>query len=426
MRLVAALLAGVLALATADPGATRADDGDKSRQKTRVAPAMSEKVYRALQEAQVLVVERADYDEALKVLEKVREIGRLNSYERAQAWNLTGYIQYLKERYPEAIQAYRQVIDQMEIPEGLLASVLGTLSHLHLITGSYTEVIATTRRLMEVVAKPAPEIYVLRGEAYFRLSKYRSARGEVEAALAVVRGRNGRPQESWLGLLQAIHFELEDYPAMIEMLKELLRLYPKDRYLRTLAGAYSQIGDTRKQLAVLEALHEGGRLEREEEAINLANLYLLHEIPVKAARVLEWALESGLIETNEIKLRLLSRAWSKSRENAKAIAPLARAASMSGAGKLSIRLAQAYIELERWNEAARALEAGLSKGGLERSDQAYVMLGIVRFNMKQFSSAREAFGQALVDKRSHTVVGQWIGYIDAEVERAEALQALAN
>lgn len=424
MRPVAVFLVGVLALATSDPGGARAA-GDGSRQKTRVTPAMSEPVYRALREAQALAA-KADHAGALKVIEKVRGRGRLSPYERAQAWNLTGYIHYLEERYPEAIRAYRQVIDQGEVPKGLLASVLRMLSHLHLATGEYAQVIATARRLTGLVDEPAADVHVLLGEAHFRLREYRAARKAVETALAVVRGRGGRPQESWLVLLQAIHFELGDYPEMIEVLKELLRLYPKEQYLRTLAGAYSQIGDTRKQLAVLEALQEDGRIGRGGEVVNLANLYLLHETPFKAARVLEKALESGLVEPNERNLRLLSQAWSQSRENAKALAPLARAASMSGTGELSLRLAQAYIELERWDEATRALEAGLSKGGLGRSDQAYVMLGMARFNMNQLSTAREAFGKALADKRSRGVADQWISYIDAEVERAEALAELAR
>jgi tetratricopeptide (TPR) repeat protein len=274
---------------------------------------------------------------------------------------------------------------------------------------------------MAALAEPSQEVYLLLGQAHFQLKQYAEALPAIDRAIAMARAQGNEPQENWLLLKQVIYYERKDYARMVEVVKELLRLYPKESYLRTLAGAYSELGDTRKQLAVMEALYDQGYLTAGRDLVNLANLFLLHEVPVKAARVLERALAAKQVESDVANLRLLSQAWYQAREDAKAIPPLARAAAQAEDGELSVRLAQSYLNLEQWEQAAAALEEGLRKGGLGRTDQAYVMLGMARFNLQRLEQARGAFERALADKRSQKVAGQWLAYVDQELQRRQAL-----
>ena len=91
----------------------------------------------------------------------------------------------------------------------------------------------------------------------------------------------------------------------------------------------------------------------------------------------------------------------------KAIPPLARAAALSGSGELFVRLAQSYINLDRWEEAAEAVQKGLDKGGVKRTDVANIMLGMALFNQRKLQSARSAFAAASRDRRSANVANQW-------------------
>jgi tetratricopeptide (TPR) repeat protein len=209
---------------------------------------------------------------------------------------------------------------------------------------------------------------------------------------------------------------------MVTVLEELIQHYPKDTYLLTLAGAYSELGNTKAQLAIVETLYEKGFLKTESHIVNLANLYLLHETPYKAAVLLEKEMADDRIKSDERNLRLLSQSWYTAREDEKSIPPLARAADMAGDGELYIRLAQSYINLEKWNEAAEALQKGLRMGGLPRTDQANIMLGMAYFNQKKFDSARKAFQDALDDQRSRRTAQQWISYVDSEVKRQELMK----
>jgi tetratricopeptide (TPR) repeat protein len=209
---------------------------------------------------------------------------------------------------------------------------------------------------------------------------------------------------------------------MIDVVKELVRYYPKDTYILTLAGIYSELGDTKKQLALTEVLYEKKFLTSSSHITNLANLYLLHGLPYKAAVVLEKEMGEEIVDSNERNLRLLSQAWYQAREDEKAIPPLERAAKLSDDGSLYVRLAQAHINLENWKEAAEAVQKGIRLGGLKRSDTANIMLGMALFNQKRLEQARRAFEAASRDDRSKRAATQWIAYVDSEIKRRDLLK----
>jgi tetratricopeptide (TPR) repeat protein len=156
--------------------------------------------------------------------------------------------------------------------------------------------------------------------------------------------------------------------------------------------------------------------------VNLANLYLLHGIPYKAAKVLEKELAAETIPSDVRNLRLLSQAWYSAREDRKAIPPLLQAAKASDDGELYIRLAQSYINLEMWTEAADSARTGINAGGLKRNDTANIMYGMALFNQKKLEQARRAFQTAGRDKRSQRAAQQWIKYVDSEIRRRDTLE----
>lgn len=262
---------------------------------------------------------------------------------------------------------------------------------------------------------------MLEGQALFQLARYEEALKPIKTAIDMFREQGQIPKENWLLLLRVIYFEMKDYDNMIEVVRELIAYYPKDTYILTLAGIYSELGDTKKQLVLTEVLYEKGYLHGSGHATNLANLYLLHGLPYKAAQTLEREIEANVVEANERNLRLLSQAWYQAREDRKAIAPLKAAAEMSDSGELYIRLAQSYINLEEWKAAGVAVQKGLNLGGLKRDDQANIMLGMALFNQKRLQQARRAFEKAQRDKRSARAAGQWINYVDSEVKRQELM-----
>lgn len=415
MQLKILLLCVAAALAGTSLTSPAAED-----QKTKQTAALSQPVYDALKEAQELI-ESKQYSGGLAILEKLRSKGKRSAYETAQIWNLTAYAHYLQEKYPAAIKAYAEVLAQPELPEALVQSTLKTLAQLYFTVEDYKQALATVDRLMAALADPSPDIYMLKGQAHFQLGEFKQALGPIKTALKKYRAAGKQPRENWLLLLRVCYYELKDFENMIAVVKELIALYPKDQYVLTLAGVYSELGDTTRQLALTETLYDSGRLKDAAQLVNLANLHLLHNVPYKAAQVLERGMQDGLIKTDERNLRLLSQAWYQAREDERAIPPLQQAANMSSDGELFVRLAQSYLNLDRWEEAVSAVEQGLARGGVRRPDTAHLMLGMALFNLRRLEAAEKAFTVAADDKRSSKAARQWLSYLSSELSRNESL-----
>ncbi len=417
-RLTIALAAAVLAAGFAAPAFAQSGD---SEQKTKETVAMSQQVYEKLTEIQELI-EARDYATAQRQIESLRGGKGLSNYELAQIWNITAYSYYLQERYDEAIRAYDQVLAQPELPEALLQSTLKTKSQLMFTQEDYDGALKVIRELIAIIPEPSADVLMIEGQALFQLARYDEALVPIKTAIDMYRQQGQVPKENWLLLLRVIYFEQKDYDSMIGVVKELIAYYPKDTYILTLAGIYSELGDTKKQLALTEVLYEKGYLNTASHVVNLANLYLLHGLPYKAATVLEKEMADNIVEANERNLRLLSQAWYTAREDKKAIPPLERAADISKDGELYVRLAQAHINLENWGAAATAVREALRLGGLKRDDQANIMLGMALFNQKRLEQARRAFEVAQRDNRSRRAAEQWIAYVDSEIKRRDLMQ----
>ena len=412
-----ALLAAALTLVLAAPASAQRDNEPRNTKKT---VAMSQQVYEGLQATQELV-EAGTYGQAHQELNKLLQKKKLSSYETAQIWNLSAYAYYNQERYADAIRSYENVMAQPDLPDALVQSTLKTMSQLYFTTENYQKALETVQRLMRIIDDPSPDIYMLVGQAHFQMKQYDQALGPIREGIAKYREQGKNPKENWLLLLRVIYYEKGDYAQMANVLRELIQYYPKDQYLLTLAGAYSEMGDTKKQLTLTEVLYDGGYLTQSHHIVNLANLYLMHETPYKAAKLLEKEIESGRVDGSERNLRLLSQAWYQAREDQRSIDPLRRAAQLSGDGELFVRLAQAHINLEQWSEAADAVQQGLSRGGVKRPDTANIMLGMALFNQKKLRSARDAFAAAASDQRSARTARQWIAHCESEIERAKTL-----
>lgn len=414
-RISITLLSGALLLATGLNVSAQNDE-----RKTKQTVAMSQAVFEKLQAVQEMV-EAKDYAGGQAVIREMSANEKLSPYEKAQVYNLSGYSYYLQEDYPRALAAYEQVLKQPELPEALQQTTLKTMAQLYFTIEDYNKALETVRRLMAIVPEPSADVYMLLGQAYFQMQNYKEALGPIKTAIDMTNAQGGTPRENWLLLLRVIYYEMGDFPNMIGVLNDLIRYYPKDTYVLTLAGVYSELGETKKQLALAEVLYEKGYLTNNSHITNLANLYLLHEIPYKAAVILEKEMASGRVGKDVRNLRLLSQAWYSAREDKKAIPPLRQAAELSDEGELYVRLAQAYINLENWGEAATALQKGLQLGGLTRQDTANVMLGMAYFNQKKFPQARKAFEAASSDDRSRRTSQQWIQYVDSEIRRLEIM-----
>ena len=409
-------------IASAIPAVSAQESSGKGEErKTRKTPSMSEKVYKKLTEAQELI-EAKNYDAGLAALADLAQEPKLSNYEKAQLYNYFAYTYFTLERYDDAISSYEKVLAQPDLPEALETNSLYTLAQLYFIIENYRKAVDIINRWFALTEKPTENAYMLLGQGYYQLEEYKESLVPLKKAYAMVTGRGDIPKENLLLLLRVDYFNLGDYENMLEVLKELVVYYPKPEYWLTMAGTYSELKRLDKQMSILEMLYEAGMLQRGNQQLNLANLYMLHEAPYKAAVLLDKGMGEGKIEGNIRNLRLLSQAWLQAQESEKSLPPLIRAAKLSKDGELDMRIAQAYINLYRYEEAVEALNTAFKKGGLKRADQANIMLGLALFEIQRFDASIAAFTEASKDKRSRKAAETWLGYVNSEKQRKKQLE----
>ncbi len=415
-----ALLAPLAAVACLLIGGLSAPAFAQEPESTKQTVALSPKVGKKLQELQVMV-EAKQYAEAQQGLREMLNMKNLSGYELAQIHNLTAYNYYLQENYQGAINEYEKVLAQ-DIPPALRQSSLKTCAQLYFTVENYDKALERVQQLIAIIDSPSADVLMLLGQAYFQADRFREALGPIKEGIDLYKAQGKTPKENWLLLLRVAYYELQDYQGMVSALNQLLRYYPKDTYMLTLAGAYSELGDTKKQLVITEVLYEAGIISGSQHAVNLANLYLMHDIPYRAAEVLEKAMGDKDVDETERNLRLLSQSWYQAREDKKSIPPLERAASMSGEGELFIRLAQSQLNLDLWDDAISSINKGINKGGLKRRDKAYVMLGMAHLNKKRLNDAESAFLKAQDVGGSEKAVKQWLAFVANEKKREETMK----
>ena len=407
--------------ATAPAVAAQEKSGSGEQRKTRKTPSMSEKVYNKLTEAQELI-EAKNYEAGLAALSDLAREPKLSNYEKAQLYNYFAYTYFTLERYQDAIASYERVLAQPDLPEALETNSLYTLAQLYFIIENYRKAVDVINKWFAVTEKPTENAYMLLGQGYYQLEEYENSLVPLKRAYAMVKERGDVPKENLLLLLRVDYFNLNDYENMLKVLKELVVHYPKAEYWLTMAGTYSELKRLDKQMSILEMLYEAGLLERGNQQLNLANLYMLHEAPYKAAVLLDKGMKEGKIEENIRNLRLLSQAWLQAQENEKSLPPLIQAAKLSKDGELDMRLAQAYINLYRYDDAVASLQEAFRKGGLKRNDQANIMLGLALFEIQKFDASIAAFTRASKDQRSHKAAQTWLSYVNSEKERKKQLE----
>ena len=414
-----------------ESGAENAEERPETRRRT---PAMREQVYQRLADAQECaegtideeteeVLEPPDMECAVELLERVRNMRGLNSYEVAQMWNFYAFIYFAQDDYDGAIRAYEMVLQQADLPLGMDTTTRFTLTQLYFQQERYQESLDMLALWFDIAVDPGPDPYILRAQLYYSMQQYQEGIEPVLTALELAEARGEELEENWYRLLNVFYYELEDYPNVIEVLRTMVESWPKEEYFIQLSAMYGSEENIQAQIALYELAYEAGWLEQSNEKVQMAQLLLGAEAPVKAAKILEAGLADGSIESTEPNWRTLAQAWQLSQEDQKAIEPLRRAAALVEDGELNVRLAQSHQNLAQWDECVEAGREALEKGDLRRDDQANMILGACLFELKEYNSARIAFQLAAEDDRSSSAAASWITYVDSEQSRDEQLAA---
>ena len=390
--------------------------------KTKRVPTLRAKVYDQLSRAQGLA-DAGDQAEAFEVLDNVKsKASSMNSYELAMMYNFYAFIHYEVENYDQAIAAFENVVQQQPIPETFEQATLFSLAQLHMMRGNYDKAIvkieqweAIQKNLYPSTDIPAKNL-VLKAQAMYQKQDYAAASKYINAAVLQVETNDlgFQVDEQWYVLQRAIYFELKQPENVKNVLLKLVKKFEAPKYWIQLAGMYVELEQEQKQLAVMEIAEQKSFIATGSDMFNLAQLYYYHQMPYKAAAIMQKAMDVGKLPEDERNLTFLAQSWNFAKETEKAIPVMLAAAELSDSGELYAQLGQMYLNMDKWKQAVDASQQALEKGGLRNEGMSHLVIGLAQFNVGEYNEALNQLAKAQEYDGSRGMAQQWSKFVEGE------------
>jgi Tfp pilus assembly protein PilF len=405
ISLISAALAAV-ALAASPAAFAQEDEEGESR---RSAPTISERTGEKLNEA-IEFLNADDYASARAVLADIN-LERLSPYERSRVEQIWSGIEYSEGDYGAAREHLQQAINAGGFSDREVSQAKYQIAQIYMAEENWKQGAAALQEWFRTAAEPNSSAYYLLAAAYYQMEDLDAALEPAKKAVEM----SAEPQPSWIELLLALYLTRENYDAALPLLERLIAMEPqeKNHWLR-LASLYQQQEEYAQAMAAMQIAYNAGYLEQDSEYQRLSDMLRFNDIPYRAARVLQQAMEDENVEADSETYEKLANAWIQARDFDEAIPPLTRAAELADSGDLFMRLGQVQIQREQWQEAADALGEALEKGDLEDPGQTNLLMGIALFNLDRLRDAREYFQRAARSEQQREMASDYIKLIDSK------------
>jgi|TARA_Y100000310_G_scaffold343462_1_gene451197 tetratricopeptide (TPR) repeat protein len=400
-----------------------ADGAKKEKKRTRKAPAMREKTYKTLSDAQVLI-EEGTPAEAITILEKMmRKRKGLTRYEVALVWSTLAYAYYSVDDIPNTINAYEQVLAQGsdDITEAMELNSLRSIFQLYFSQENYVKALTYIDRWLALTELPDPATVYLKAICYYQMDDFRQSLNYARETEQLAIEQLKEVKEQWLYLQVVNLSEMEDYRNTVPVLEKLIVAYPKRQYWLQLAAMYAELEEEENALGAYYSAHMQGMLTRESEVVTLSQRLLNAEVPYEAAEVMAKGMDDGVVKSNEKNLRTLGMAWTMAQETEKAISTWRRASEYAEDGEIFYQLARALALEDQHADAVVAYRDALDKGDLKKPSEVSLLLGISEMQLGKWDKAVDAFKVASKDKQKAKQCRQYIKYVRGEKRREAEL-----
>ncbi|MGR6034979.1 MAG: tetratricopeptide repeat protein [Candidatus Nitrosoglobus sp.] len=357
------------------------------------------------------LLDKQQYALALKQLktlqERVKGASRSKAYEQAVVLQTLGYAYSSMDDYSKAIQAFEASLDLEALPAQVIHDVRYSLAQIYMATEQYAKAAKSLEVWFKGAKAPPAEAHILAASAYYYLKQYTQAIPHIMAAIDLAK----EPQESWYQLHLAVRLALKQYHHAAQVLEILISQFPeKEQYWTQLAAVYLEMSKEHQALAV-QALTAHMRQLGGKELLRLADFYHYLNIPYKAAQVLQQGLRANTIKVSAKNWEHLANAWLAAREWKKAANAFSEAGRLRHDGKMDLRRGQIFIELQQWEQAGKAFEQALRKGGLDDPGQVRLFLGQVRYEQGRFADAVRALELARKSPNCSKQAMQWLKHL---------------
>lgn len=433
---------GVASQARADAAAA----ARAARPKIKSSPPTGERAGKILVKAQEYISEEPPrYAEAKENLLK-QNVERWNSTETAGYYQIMASISGSENDLDALLVYYKKLLEMEGTPYSLRDQLTYSVGQIEFSQDNREEGVKYLYDWLKYQPTPSISQIELFANVHYSLGQeaaegspeieknYRLAIDYLNWAVSKAKAEGKNEKENWYQVLRALHNSLEETPKVLEYAELLATRWPKKDYWIQLSNLYAMAGSEvglsesevveyeKKQLATMDLAHRQNLLESGRELETMSQLFLYHENPYKSAKTISTSINEGLSEKNQKNLQLQATALINGKDLADAVLPLNAAAEMDDNGDLYMRLANVYLSLDQYEEAADAIEKALKKGGLNRPDQSSLLQGQAYLALENFDAARASFREAAKDERSEKMARNMLRYVDSEEKRIKDIR----
>jgi tetratricopeptide (TPR) repeat protein len=291
-----------------------------------------------------------------------------------------------------------------------------------MMRGNFDKTIAKIEQ-WEVIQKnlyPSKDIpaknLVLKAQAMYQKQDYVAASQYINAAVLQIESNDlgFQVDEQWYVLQRAVYFELKQPENVKNVLLKLVKKFEAPKYWLQLAGMYGELQQEEKQLAIMEIAAQKSFIASGTDMFNLAQLYYYHQMPYKAAAVMQKAMHAGKLPEDERNLTFLAQSWNFAKETQKAIPVMLAAAKLSETGELYAQLGQMYLNMDKWQQAIASSQQAIEKGGLRNEGMSHLVIGMAQFNVGEYNEALNQLAKAQEYDGSRGMAKQWSKFVEGE------------
>src|SRR5690606_15004171 len=235
-----------------------------------------------------------------------------------------------------AMDLLRQAIELEGLGNNEHYGSMLALAQIQMQEDDYAGSLATLDQLVAETKSDKAEIQVLRGNALYRLERYRDA---IAALEPVVKG-NPEARADWTQLLMASYAEGGRASEATALAEQIASQTPDDKRAQlNLASIYLQADDYPKAIAVYERLRHAGQLTEERDYRNLVAMHLNTDEGERAAiEVINEGLQKGVLKEDHQTYNALAQAYYFSDQYEQAIAAYRKAAPLDDDGETWLNL----------------------------------------------------------------------------------------
>ncbi|MEE9426105.1 MAG: tetratricopeptide repeat protein [Methylococcales bacterium] len=370
-------------------------------------PLVSSAVYKAVQNAEKQL-ENSAYAKALQPLKALIAESKSGSYDQAVVWKTIGAIYTAQGNYQAAADALEKSLVGDALPEQQRLDVQFNLGQVYLALNQYQQALAVLKPWIEQNQSPSAHDNLLLAQLYSELKQYDQALIYAKRLL-----KNKNPPENHYQMVIAINFELKKYADAGRLLETLVQRFPDNKtYWQQLAASYQYSGNYHKTTAVKDLAYRAKLLNRPDDILQLAQLYNYTGSPYLAAQLLEKEMKGGALPKSSKNLTQLSDTWFQAREYQKAATALSKAAKKLNSGEIYLRLGGLYFEQQDWQNAYTSLKTAVSKSGLKKPGNAWLLYGMSAHEINLDDEAKQAFTKAMDYTYSRSGAQQWLNSME--------------